>query len=84
MFNFRKIDRHANLMNRMGAVRDVDFGERIASGAMSAETYRAAILSCTHCEHPDDCASYLDTSAQGAPVPPYCRNAGLLARLGQA
>ena len=62
MFNFRKIDRHANLMNRMGAVRDVDFGERIASGAMSAETYRAAILSCTHCEHPDDCASYLDTS----------------------
>lgn len=84
MFNFRKIDKHATLMNRMGDAQNVDFGSAMAKGDLSAHAYRAAIMSCTHCEHPDDCSRYLDEHADGAPAPSYCRNAGLLTRLGQA
>ena len=84
MFSLSKIDRHAELMNRMADTVGADFSRAIVSGAMSGEQYRQAILSCTNCSHPEECASWLEANPGGAEqTPEYCRNAGLFDRLAR-
>lgn len=82
MAPFAKIDRHAQLVGRMGRACGVDFGASLASGRISAETYRAAVLSCSHCARPEDCAAGLDADVFSS-APSWCRNVDLLARLGR-
>ncbi|MDD9745969.1 MULTISPECIES: DUF6455 family protein [Marinovum] len=72
----QKIKRHAILMDRVAEARGLDMEEQVLRGRISSEAVADAVLSCTNCTRPDDCARWLDR--QAAPVaasPGYCRNA---------
>lgn len=84
MFSLSRIDRHAELMNRMADTVGADFTRAIVTGAMSGEMYRQAILSCTNCSHPEECQGWLEAHPEGAERPPaYCRNGSMLERLAE-
>lgn len=84
MFNFAKIDRHAELMNRMAETVGTDLGDAVIRGEMSGEQYRSALLACTRCAHPAECEHFLVSHADGAAAAPdFCRNATLMDRLSE-
>ena len=82
MFGIKTLTKHANLVNRMAEAVDAPFDEAILDGRLPAESLRSAILRCTSCEHPDDCARWLAAHPQGADAPPgYCRSGELFSEL---
>ena len=81
-----KIDRHADLVQRMAQSRGADLGDALLDGAVSAGDLRGAVLRCMLCENPDDCAAHLDAAeATGTrpDVPGYCRNHDLMDRIAR-
>jgi hypothetical protein len=79
---FQKLDRHADLVNRMADTVGADLGDAILTGALTGQGLRSAVLNCCNCEGGGECPDWLDAHAQGAAVAPdYCRNRDLLASL---
>lgn len=79
---FKKLDHHADLVNRMANTVGVDLGDAVLSGALSGQVLRSAVLNCCGCEGGAECPDWLNAHAHGADVPPdYCRNRDLLAQL---
>jgi hypothetical protein len=73
---------HAALVDRMAGTLGLDLEEIALRGALSVEEIGDAVLACTGCTRPGDCAHWLDAHDEGASHPPgYCRNAELFARL---
>lgn len=82
MFGIKTLTKHADLVNRMSATVGADFGEAVADGRLAAESLRSAVLRCSSCGQPDDCARWLAAHGQGADAPPgYCRNGELFSDL---
>ncbi len=80
---FKKLDEHADLMNRMGVATDADLSEAALDGRLDAERYRKALKACTHCKSVDKCLSWLEQhEATDREKPPeFCANKELLLSL---
>ena len=78
-----RIDRHANLVNRMADTVGADMGAALLEGRVTAEDLRGAVLRCTRCAHVETCVGWLGRNeAAGADATPeYCRNRQLMARV---
>jgi len=78
-----RIDRHANLVNRMADTVGADMGAALLEGRVTAEDLRGAVLRCTRCAQVEKCVGWLGRNeAAGADATPeYCRNRQLMARV---
>ncbi len=76
MSGARTLNCHAALMGRMASVLGVDLTEAIATGRMSSEEWRGAVVSCTACADPRGCAEWLSHQNEraDAKAPAYCCN----------
>ena len=72
---FTKLDRHADLVNRMAETVGVDLVEQAMRGAVPDQEMRSAVLRCMSCDKVDACGSWMDAHSTGADAAPsYCRN----------
>jgi len=79
---FRKLDHHADLVNRMAATVGADLDEALMRGQLGGQELRSAVMRCIGCEGGADCPDWLDAHSEGAAeTPDYCRNRGLMASL---
>ncbi len=78
-----RIDRHANLVNRMADTVGADMGQALLDGRVTPQDLRGAVLRCARCEHVGKCVSWLGRhDATGADATPaYCSNRRLMARV---
>lgn len=77
-----KLKRHAALVDDMATAHGLDLEEQMMRGRLRFSELEDAVLRCTGCTHPDDCAHWLTTEAtKGAATPGYCRNADLFTEL---
>ncbi len=77
---FDRIDRHAELFQRMARTSGTDIGDALLDGRLNAHELPGALLRCTACTSVEECRHWLETHESGEP-PAYCRNRDLLARL---
>jgi hypothetical protein len=81
---FDKLDRHADLVNRMAETVGADLGDAAIRGQIRPEEMRSAVLRCTACDSVEECGHWLDDHAEGAAAAPgYCRNKATLDRLAK-
>lgn len=79
---FEKLDRHADLVNRMADTLGADLGEALLNGALSGSDLRSAVINCCACEATGPCRDWLADHPQGATeIPAFCRNRDLMAAL---
>ena len=77
-----KLDKHSGLIGSMAETVQVDLSEALATGRISGQELRNAVVSCMGCEGVSDCEGWLAAHAEGAEVTPaYCRNGALMDRL---
>ena len=82
MTDRESLKRHADLLDRTATRLGLDLEELSVSGAISIDEISDAVLRCTGCSNPEDCAHWLERDEGEAATPPvYCRNGGLMARL---
>lgn len=78
MANVEQLRKHAALVDRMATARGLDLEEAALRGKISPDGIADAVLRCTGCSNPGDCAHWLDAhSAPEHAGPSYCRNAEL-------
>lgn len=77
---------HATLVDDMAAARGLDLEEEILRGKLTVSELEDAVLRCTGCATPGDCAHWLAARADNAlGEPPFqCRNNDLFAELKRA
>jgi hypothetical protein len=80
---FKKIDEHAELMNKMASATGTDLSDAALDGRLDAESYRKALKKCTHCKSVGTCLSWLDEHADGSveEPPEFCANRDVLKQL---
>ena len=79
MFGLRKLDRHAELFDRMSKAVGANFAAAIEDGRYGPEAYRSAVLRCAGCTEAGACEGWHRLHPDGAEHPPgYCRNSALL------
>ncbi len=78
-----RIDRHANLVNRMADTVGADMGDALLDGRVRAQELRSAVLRCTRCDHVEKCVPWLGAHAESGArsAPEYCSNRRLLSRV---
>lgn len=81
MQSIRTLAHHADLVDRMSATHGVDLDQKMMEGLLTPGGLSRAVLACTGCANPGDCAQWLDTHEAGAPAPGYCRNLDFFADL---
>ena len=85
MFWIARLNRHAELVERMADTLGVDLAEEAMRGRMSPEQIRTNVLNCVGCAYPDGCEKWLADHKDGASeTPGYCRNKSMLDRLAAA
>lgn len=77
---FEKIDRHAELVRRMGERAGVDLGEALIAGRLSAEAYRSSVFACSQCGRVGACEKLLADGDKAA-APDYCANKSIFDHL---
>lgn len=77
---FEKIDRHAELVRRMGERAGVDLGEELIAGRLSAEAYRSSVFACSQCGRVGACERLMAEGGKGA-APDYCANKSIFDHL---
>lgn len=76
------LTRHADLMDRMANAVGVDLEQAMMEGRMTMDQLGDAVLACTGCTNPENCAHLLADQCGALPAPPdYCRNSETLLRL---
>ena len=79
---FKRLDHHADLVNRMADTVGADLEESLLRGELSGQTLRSAVMRCTKCEGGAECPDWLEAHRDGAAqAPAYCRNGDLFAQL---
>jgi len=79
---FAKLDRHADLVNRMATTVGADLGEAMMRGQIGGTALRSAVLRCVGCEGGAECPDWLAAHQGGASdTPDYCRNRDLFAAI---
>ena len=77
------LKKHADLVDRMATARGVDLEEQMMRGRMTVTELEDAVLRCTACTNPEDCAHWLASKGATGDAPPeYCRNGELFGELG--
>jgi len=77
-----KIKSHTKLFLRMADTQGVDVDEQVMRGNLDPEVVPQAVLRCTACTRPQECAHWLASHPPtDARVPNYCMNKNLLASL---
>lgn len=78
----RKLKRHAELIDKMATARGIDLEESLMRGDLEIEAISDAVLRCTACSNPENCAGWLNEQEGIAQTSPsYCRNAALFNEL---
>jgi len=77
----RTLKRHAGLVDRMAGAQGVDLEAKMMEGLRTPGNLADAVLACTGCANPGDCARWLDSHEPGEAAPDYCRNSDLFADL---
>jgi hypothetical protein len=82
MTDDEKLRHHVDLFDRTATRMGLDLEELAITGKLPFEEIAGAVLRCTNCAHPEDCALRLDTPST-APVaaPEYCQNGELFKTL---
>lgn len=84
MFGFKRLDRHADLVTRMGDAVGVDIVEQVQRGAVSENQLAGMVTRCVGCTEAQSCEQWLQANPRGAETTPgYCRNKDLFAMLGK-
>ena len=78
---FSRIDHHEALMRRMADRNGADLDLALQTAIVSPGELRAAVLSCTGCTQPEDCARRVDHGEDG--LPDYCRNADMIRSIAE-
>ena len=79
---FKRLDHHADLVNRMANTVGADLEESLMRGQLSGQTLRSAVLRCVGCEGGSECPDWLAAHEAGSEqTPSYCRNSDLFAAL---
>lgn len=85
---FKKIDRHASLVNRMGERLNASLDQALSEKQVSPEAYRRAVIRCCACPQADACEQENTENdgaqpgaKQAASAPDYCRNKSLFSGL---
>jgi hypothetical protein len=79
---FRKLDRHAALMDGMAERLGSDIAGYVEqSPEAGARAYRAAVISCASCGKEGACVSWQAEHETADAAPGYCRNGDWLAAL---
>ncbi len=82
MQNRSILDKHARLVSRMAEALGIDLDEAAMRGVLPRSELTDAVLRCTGCTNPDQCARWLDESAGDAgDSPAFCRNSDLFKTL---
>ncbi|WP_083097971.1 DUF6455 family protein [Pseudophaeobacter leonis] len=70
---------HAALFDDMSRAVGLDLPEEAVSGRLQFDEISEAVLRCSRCAHPTDCAAQLSGGmAEISAAPDYCRNRDLL------
>ena len=78
------LKKHAALFDEMGSALGLDLQQQAIDGGLPRDEISEAVLRCTKCAHPGQCASLLARpDGQLATPPDYCRNRDLLDYLGE-
>ncbi len=76
------LKRHAGLFDDMARAVGLDLENEVLTGHLPIPDLDEAVLRCTGCHKPEDCASFLATNTGTPTEPPnYCRNSTLFAEL---
>lgn len=75
------LKRHAALVDRMATALGIDLEEAVLSGRMAMDELSEAVLRCTGCADPGQCAARLTVPVETELPPGYCRNRDLMTRL---
>jgi hypothetical protein len=78
-----KIDRRADVMNRMAETLDVDFAAAMAQNPGTVREYRQAVIRCVACGHEGECTEWMDSHPHAEAAPEYCRNKDIMAALAK-
>ncbi|MEX3008816.1 DUF6455 family protein [Hoeflea sp. TYP-13] len=77
-----RIDHHADLFEKMMVKLGVR--DELTQIDNIGPVYRRAAMRCVGCTGAEECETWLDTNAEPADAPEYCRNRALFARLKAA
>lgn len=76
------LKRHAGLVDDMATARGLDLEELTIAGALSLSELGDAVVRCTGCARPDDCAHWLSQQRETtSEAPAYCKNGFLFDEL---
>ena len=78
-----KLKKHADLVDRMASARGIDLEEQMMRGRLSFGALEDAVLRCSGCTSPDDCAHWLAERRTADSTPEYCRNGKLFQALAE-
>ncbi len=81
MLGARRVAKHAQLVNAMADKSGVDLPRALASGLVTGEGLRTAVVSCMGCTQTDECAQHLSQAEEAAAPPDFCRNRDVFLRL---
>ncbi|MGH1356182.1 MAG: DUF6455 family protein [Thalassovita sp.] len=77
-----KIKQHATLVDHMATTLGLDLEEKTMQGLLEPEAVTDAVLRCTGCTSPNECAQWMtENQAPQETAPDYCRNQHLFAEL---
>lgn len=75
------LKRHADLVDRMASAQGIDLEAEMMAGKIRPEGLSDAVLACTGCANPQECAHWLAQNERAESTPDYCRNADLFTLL---
>ena len=65
MFGFKRLDRHADLVTRMGDAVGVDIVEQVQRGAVSENQLAGMVTRCVGCTEAESCEQWLQANPRG-------------------
>ena len=71
-------DRHEALMTRMATKLGADLDDAELRGDLPPEMRAEMLTACTGCADPQNCARWLERTAEAEVAPEYCRNRDIL------
>jgi len=73
------LKKHAALFDDMGHAAGLDLQQQAVDGRLALDEISEAVLRCSKCAHPGQCAKWMASQGPAPATPPdYCRNRDLL------
>ncbi len=86
MTRMEKLRHHTALLDDTATRLGLDLQEAAIRGSLAFHEISDAVMRCADCADPETCSEWLAGRAEAGakPLPAYCRNAALMARLQKA